>query len=138
MQDLSYTQRLYKLLQPSWLSSELFERLKLAEEAIYEDNLDPMINWDSFDLQRDLAKAGLTIKIEEERLQTSMLITPSLLERWFSKTQQSEVRSTYRMHLEKILTNEEVAVIRQVFTQYLCHQTIPWSSTIVYLKVYTE
>ena len=130
-----YTQRLYKLLNPSWLPSELFERLQLAEEAIYENNSDPMINWDSFDLHRDLVKGGLTVKIEEERLQTSMLITPSLLERWFSKTQQSEARSTYRMHLEKILTNEEVGVIKQVFTQYLCHQTSSWSSTIAYLKV---
>ncbi len=130
-----HTQRLYNLLQDSWLSPELFEGLQLAEEAIYDDNSDPMINWDSFDWQRDLAKAGLTVKIEEERLQTSMLITPTLLERWFSKTQQSSARSTYRKHLEKILTNEEVAVIRQVFTQYLCHQTIPWLSTIVYLKV---
>ena len=31
-----HTQRLYDLLQPALLSSELFERLKLAEEAIKE------------------------------------------------------------------------------------------------------
>ena len=64
-----------------------------------------------------------------------MLITPTLLERWFGLTQKSEARLTYRRHLEKILTNEEVAVVRQVFTQYLCHQTVTWSSTIAYLKV---
>lgn len=130
-----HTQRLYELLQPAWLPSELLERLKIAEEAIYEDNFDPTISWDSYDLQQDLEKEGLTVKVEQERSQTSLLITPTLLERWFGSTQKFEARLTYRRHLEKILTNEEVAVIRQVFTQYLCHQTIPWSSTITYLKV---
>lgn len=130
-----YTQRLYNLLQPAWLSSELFERLKTAEEAIYDDKSDPMINWDSYELQRDLEKVGLTAEVNQERSLTSMLITPQLIERWFTKTQKSKARSTYRRHLEKILTKEEVAVIRQVFTQYLVHQTIPWSSTIAYLKV---
>ncbi len=117
------------------MPSELFERLKTAEEAIYDDKLDPMINWDSFDLQRDLEKLGLTVKIEQERSLTSILITPTLLERWFAKTQKSEARLTYRRHLEKILTNEEVAVVRKAFTQQLCHQTVTWSSTIAYLKV---
>ncbi len=130
-----YTQRLYNLLQPAWLPSELLAKVKTAEEAIYDDKLDPMINWDSFDWQRDLEKVGLTVKIEQERSLTSILITPTLLERWFAKTQKSDARSTYRRHLEKILTDEEVAVVRQVFTQYLCHQTVTWSSTIAYLKV---
>ena len=58
-----YTQRLYELLQPAWLPSGLLERLKTAEEAIYEDHSDPTINWDSSDLQQDLEKEGLTVKI---------------------------------------------------------------------------
>ncbi len=132
-----HTQRLYELLQPAWLPSELLERLKTAEEAIYDDHSNPTINWDSYDLQRDLEKEGLTVKVEQERSQTSILITPTLLERWFGSTQKSEARLTYRRHLEKILTNEEIAVVRQVFTQYLCHQTVTWSSTIAYLRVFS-
>ncbi len=130
-----YTKSLYALLQPAWLPSELLERLKTAEEAIYDDHSNPTINWDSSDLQQDLEKEGLTVKVEQERSQTSILITPTLLERWFAKTQKSEARLTYRRHLEKILTDEEVAVVGKVFTQYLCHQTVTWSSTIAYLKV---
>ncbi len=130
-----HTQRLYELLQPAWLSSELLERLKTAEEAIYDDHSNPTINWDSSDLQQDLEKEGLTVKVEQERSQTSILITPTLLERWFGSTQKSEARLTYRRHLEKILTNEEVAVVGKAFTQHLCHQTVTWSSTIAYLKI---
>ena len=132
-----HTQRLYKLIQPAWLPSELLARLRTAEEAIYDDHSNPTINWDSFDLQQDLEKEGLTVKVEQERSQTSILITPTLLERWFGSTQKSEARLTYRRHLEKILTDEEVAVVRQVFTQYLCHQTVTLSSTIAYLRVFS-
>ncbi len=130
-----YSQRLYHLIQPSWLPPKLFERLKLAEEAIYEDNSDPMINWDGLDLQRDLEKLGLTVKLEQERASTSMLITPKLIERWFAKMQTSDARTNYRRHLEKILSEEEVRVVQQVFNQYLCHQNVTWSSTIAWLCV---
>ena len=130
-----HTQRLYELLQPAWLPSELLEKLKTAEEAIYEDKSDPMINWDSFDLQRDLSQAGLTVKLEQERSHTDLLITPQLLGRWFAKTQKSDARSTYRSHLEKSLTTTEVKTLQKIFTQYLRHQTVTWSSTIAYLTI---
>ncbi len=130
-----HTQRLYALLQPAWLPSELLEKLTTAEEAIYEDKSDPMINWDSFDLQRDLEKLGLTVKLEQERSQTDLLITPQLLGRWFATTQKSDARPTYRNHLEKTLTTTELETVQRIFTQYLRHQTVTWSSTIAYLKI---
>ena len=132
-----HTQRLYNLLQPAWLPSELFARLKLAESAIYEDNSDSMVNWDGLDLQRDLEKAGLSVKIEQERSPTSMLITPTLIERWFTNTQNTHARLTYSQHLEKTLTTTEINLVKQVFNNYLCNQTVIWSNTIAYLKVYS-
>ncbi|MDJ0897693.1 MAG: AAA family ATPase [Xenococcus sp. MO_188.B8] len=131
-----HTQRLYDLLQPAWLSSELLDKVEAAEEAIYDDKSDPMINWDSLDLQRDLEKVGLKVKVEKTRSQTELLITPQLLERWFAKTQKSNKRSTYRSHLEKTLTNTEVDQVQAIFTKYLGHQTVTWSSTIAYLKIF--
>jgi hypothetical protein len=41
--------------------------LQQAEEAIYQDNCDPMVNWDGLDLQKDLEKVGLAVKVEQER-----------------------------------------------------------------------
>ena len=66
---------------------------------------------------------------------TSMLITSTLVERWFATTQNYDARSTYRMHLEKMLTDDEVDLVKQVFSKYLCNQTVTWSSAIAYLKV---
>ncbi|MGB7413555.1 MAG: hypothetical protein WA902_05040 [Thermosynechococcaceae cyanobacterium] len=39
-----HNQRVYNLLQPNWLPSELWSKLKLAEEAIYQNEEDPMVN----------------------------------------------------------------------------------------------
>ncbi len=129
------TQRLYDLLEPSWLPLQLFEQLKIAEEAIYENNSDPMVNWNGLDLQRKMEKAGLKVKMKQNRMETSMLITPGLVERWFAITQSSEGRVTYRMHLEKRLTRAEVDVVKKVFNQYLCHQTVTWSNKLSYWKI---
>ncbi|MEM9273950.1 MAG: AAA family ATPase [Cyanobacteria bacterium P01_F01_bin.143] len=129
-----HTQRLYALLQPGWLSSELLAKVQKAEEAIYDDSSDPMINWDLGDLQRDLEKLGLIVKAEEERSQAEILITTKLLERWFADN--SHQRSTYRNHLEKVLTSSEVAKVQKVFEKYLNYQTVTWSSTVAYLKIF--
>ncbi len=130
-----HTQRLYNLLQPAWLPSELWEKLKLAESAIYEDNSDPMVNWDGLDLKKDLEKTGLTVKVEQQRSSTSILITPALVERWFATTHNSLTRPTYRKHLEKTLTTAEVNLVKQVFSKYLCNQTVNWSSAYALIKI---
>jgi putative ATPase len=39
-----HTQRLYRLLEKSKLDADLYQRLVAAEEAIYTDKLDPMVN----------------------------------------------------------------------------------------------
>ncbi len=129
-----HTQRLYDLLQPAWLPSELWKKLKLAESAIYEDNSDPMVNWDGLDLKNDLEKVGLTVQVEQERSHTSILIAPALVERWFAPTQTAS-RQTYRQHLERMLTGDEVNLVQQVFSKYLCNQTVNWSSTVAYLLI---
>ncbi|BAU67448.1 recombination factor protein RarA/unknown domain fusion protein (plasmid) [Stanieria sp. NIES-3757] len=129
-----YTQRLYDLLQPTWLPSKLWEKLQLAESAIYENESDPMVNWDGLDFKKDLEKAGLRVKVEQQQLHTSILITPALVERWFAPAQTAS-RATYRQHLERMLTGDEVNLVQQVFGKYLNNQTVTWSITVAYLQV---
>jgi putative ATPase len=130
-----YTQRLYQLLQPSWLPENLFKRLQQAEEAIYEDNCDPMVNWDGLELQKDLEKVGLTVEVEQEQLIVPLLITPKLIERWFGINKSAASRPSYSLHLSQTLTPAEIALVKQAFTKYLCTQTVNWSSTIAYFKI---
>ncbi|MEO1004471.1 MAG: hypothetical protein AAFW67_01210, partial [Cyanobacteria bacterium J06638_38] len=77
----------------------------------------------------------LVAEIEQERMQTSRLISPKLIERWFCNPQKDSNRLNYRQCLQKMLTDDEINVVKKVFTQHLSHKTVDFGSTIVYLKV---
>ena len=119
-----HSQRLYDLLQPDWLSPKLWRKLKQAEEAIYQNKNDPMVNWNDVDLKQDLESLGLSVEVELESSNTSMLITPILLERWFSQNKTSRSRPSYRSHLEKTLEVEEIDLVREIFAKHLGDRTV--------------
>ncbi|MEM7757738.1 MAG: AAA family ATPase [Cyanobacteria bacterium P01_A01_bin.40] len=129
------TQRLYGLLKPHWLPPELWEKLRQAEEAIYKNDQDEMVNWDGVNLQQNLENAGLMAEIEQERMQTSRLISPKLIERWFCDPQKDANRLNYRQCLQKMLTDDEINVVKKVFTRHLSHKKVNFGNTIVYLKI---
>ncbi len=58
-----HTQRLYRLPHSTKLNADLYERLVQAEEAIYADALDPMVNWDVEDLRVAFEAAGLVVEV---------------------------------------------------------------------------
>jgi putative ATPase len=72
-----HTQRLYRLLDSSKLDAELYQRLVAAEEAIYTDKLDPMVNWDTDELRVAFESVGLVVEVDEERELTQLHITPA-------------------------------------------------------------
>jgi len=130
-----HTQRVYSLLEPTWLSAKLWSKLQQAEESIYQDKADPMVNWDSITLQRDLEAIATCIQIDLEHFKTSMLITPNLIEHWFSTAQKTQSRKSYRSHLEKVLSVAEINSIKTAFEKSLCHRTIPWSHTVAFITI---
>ena len=129
-----HTQRLYRLLDPTQLDADLYERLVAAEEAIYASESDPMVNWDADDLRVMLESVGLVVEVTTERSSTQMHITPALLERWFAPTAAVTERSTYAGHLARFLKEAEVRAVQNLFTRSLLHQTVTWSSTIAFVR----
>ncbi|MGA9378538.1 MAG: AAA family ATPase, partial [Phormidium sp.] len=127
-----HTQRLYRWLDPKQFDASLYERLVMAEESIYADPSDSMVNWDVEDLQKAFLSVGLTVEIFPEHLQTNLHITPSLLERWFVNS--NSPRPTLAERLAQTLSQKEVGKIQELFTRYLLHQTLPWSTTVVFVK----
>jgi len=128
-----YTQRLYRLLDSSKLNTNLYQRLVTAEEAIYRDTLDPMVNWDAWDLRQALESVGLGVDVDENRAFTQMQITPALIDRWFRTTSATN-RPSYAAHLAKNLTDQEICVIKELFIRSLLHQTVDWESVIVFVQ----
>jgi putative ATPase len=79
-----HTQRLHQLVDLSGLPAELVARAIAAEEAIYADPADPMVNWDTPDLRAVLQSAGLTrVEITGEILTSDLFIGPDQIERWW-------------------------------------------------------
>jgi putative ATPase len=129
-----HAQRLYRLLDPKQLNPDLYERLVQAEEAIYANALDPMVNWDTQELRVAFEGAGLVVEVATERNAAQMYVTPALLERWFTTNATSTGRPSYAEHLLRYLSAAEVRTVQDFFTRSLLHQAVRWSSTLTFVK----
>jgi len=129
-----HTQRLYQLVDLTRLDGDVSDRLIAAEEDIYADADDPMVNWDAADLEEWLRQAGLTSGAVEVRTQTIVHgFTPELIESWFPPRAAGE-RPSYAQRLSSRLAPEEVARVKALYQSSLPGKTLPWSSTVARLR----
>ena len=128
------TQRLYKLLPLETIEPEIATAVREAEEAIYADVADPMVNWDVDDLRAMLANAGLReISVEAAEQTTEVHVTPALLARWFEPAPVGE-RPSYGQRLAVQLGQERAARVRELYERVLTGQTIQWTSVTAYVS----
>ena len=124
-------QRLYKLLELETLDSKLTEKLMIAEEAIYKNPDDAMVNWDATTLQTIFAKLDLACELRQEIQTTQIYISQQLIKRWF--TPQNAKRPAYIDHLSATLTDPEIQQIRRLFERQLQNQRVTWHSTMLWI-----
>ncbi|MBN1995212.1 MAG: AAA family ATPase [Anaerolineae bacterium] len=133
-----HTQRLYQLLDLSALAPDLVERIVAAEEAIYTNPADSMVNWDGADLKTILTEAGLlNVNVTEETLVSQLQIGPEQIERWFNQDTHTE-RPSFAQHLRQKtggagLTLAEMKSLKGVFESQLLGQVVNWQSKIGYV-----
>ncbi len=128
-----HSQRLHTLADLLSLGADLRRRLIEAEEAIYADGDDPLVNWDAADLRRLLESAGFEkISIQEEAQEAEMLVSPATLERWFALDAAGE-RLSYARHLLRRLTADELAEVAALFRRQLTGQAVAWRTRIVFV-----
>jgi putative ATPase len=125
------TQRLYRLLQADQVDPDLYSQWQVAEEAIYTQPSDAMVNWDSEDLVQLLIQAGWIVHSQMQSFTTPLQVTSTLLRRWFSP---GEARPSYRDHLSHGLAASQLQTVQQLLTRHLLNQVIPWQSTLVLLR----
>ncbi|HXV42518.1 MAG TPA: AAA family ATPase [Anaerolineae bacterium] len=129
--------RLHQLVDLASLPDELVARLIAAEEAIYANPADPMVNWDTPDLEAMLPRAGLAhFEIAVETLPSELYIGPEQLQRWFGLAEDPGRRPTFAQHLLKNsagLTQAELAELKGIFERQLLAQVVAWPSTIAYI-----
>jgi putative ATPase len=136
-----HTQRIYQLLVLAGLdiSKDLSDRWIEAEEAIYANSEDEMVNWDINDLRSAFDMAGLAIEMEVEKFVNPMPISPAIVNRWFESidpkpNSRTNPKPSYASHLSKFLTENEVAIAKKIITERLLHKTVNWRSEAVLIR----
>jgi putative ATPase len=129
-----HTQRLYRLLDATKLDAKLSERIAAAEEEIYANPADPMVNWDGEDLRLALTAAGVKVTIAVEHYPTQLYVSSDLLNRWFSANAADSKRPAYVEYLSRYLSASEISLVRTLFERLLLNRTTDWSTTVAFLK----
>jgi putative ATPase len=126
-------QRLYTLVDLSSLGSDLSRRVMEAEEGIYADPGDPLVNWDGAAMQAALEGTGFReVAIQEEPQESEMLVSPAVVDRWFS-AEAGRDRRSYAQHLLGRITAEELALVKALFQRQVAGQAVSWRTSIAFL-----
>jgi putative ATPase len=128
-----HTQRLYALVDLAELDGALANKVRAAEESIYADPDDPLVNWGEDDLRDAFLAANLTeVTVEGVETIAEARISPTQLDRWFSPAAAGE-RPSYAQRLASLLKPEEIAAVEALYRRKLTGQTVPWRSVTAYL-----
>jgi putative ATPase len=126
-----HTQRIYQLVDLTEVGADVTARLMQAEEAIYTDPTDTMVNWDVADLVAWAEQAGLSVAQQTEADASQMQISAAVLQRWFAPA--TGDRLSYGQRLATTLQPSEIALVQKLFERQLLNQTVTWTGRIVYL-----
>ena len=112
------------------LDADLRDRWRQAETALYSDPTDPRFSWNGDILIPQLEAAGFTVQWQQEMVQTDLLISQKLCDRWLAPS-----RSTsYYSRLQPLLTEKELIAISTTLRRTLQHQTVPWQTSLLYIQ----
>ena len=124
-------QRLYAVLNADALSSTLYQKLVTAEDAIYEEPSDPMVNWDAAQLSVLFESCGLEASVQIEQTLTETRIALQSIHRWFSEGVE---KPSYSDRLAQFLTVSEVETIKTTFVKYLSNTSVQWHGAIAFIQ----
>jgi putative ATPase len=128
-----YTQRLYALMDLAELGDALAGRVREAEEAIYADPDDPLVNWSEDDLRTAFLAANLTeVTVESVETVAEARISPAMLDRWFSPAPDGE-RLSYVQRLASLLKPDEIAAVEALYRRKLTGAAVPWRAVTAYV-----
>lgn len=128
-----HTQRLYRLVNLAPLGEDLAKRVEEAEETIYQNTENPLINWNERDLKNLLKKESFEkVEIQLGEHKRDKRITASLIDHWFSPKEGE--KASYADHLLKRVSREELREVQEYFKDRLKGRIVPWFSKIAYIS----
>jgi putative ATPase len=127
-------QRLYKLVDWSKLPAALAKKVAKAEEAIYHDPVDPLVNWEVADLAAALESAGFSaVEVRLEKQVSRQRISPDQLARWFSEEGE---KASYGQRLQEGgIRPKELERVEELYRRQLREQLVDWETGVVLVAV---
>ncbi len=129
-------QRLSALVDWQGVADDLVRRVQEAEEAIFHDDSDPLVNWDVADLEEALQAAGLQPEqVHVERRAEERTLTADHLARWFDADTVDDGRPSYAARLKAAgISSEELNSISSRYRRQLQGVAVAWESATVYVS----
>ena len=127
-----YTQRLYNLVD--WGDNlNLRDKVVAAEESIYNDPSNSLINWDETDLEAVFQSVGLEVQLHLEKQVERRRITKEQLAGWFSDGKANGDRFSYQQHLKaNNLTLEECERVATIYRRGLQDRMVGWETAVAF------
>ena len=127
-------QRLYQLVDWSGETKALAKKVAKAEEAIYADESDPLVNWDETAVQAGLEAAGFTIATRQlDREQGQRWLTSAHWDRWFGQPGDSSPGTYGQKLLDGGLSANEIEKVHTLYKRQLEEQIVVWETAVLYL-----
>ncbi len=131
-----HTQRLHALVDWGEVDEALRKRVVVAEEAIYDDADDPLVNWDVEDVVAHFEHAGLAVEHATVDEKSDVQISEATVARWFGES--SGEKPSYAERLAATLSSAEIKKVQRLFEKQLVGQTVAWSGRVVYLRAFAK
>ena len=121
-------QRLSQLLDDVGVARSLLAALSKAEDKLYQNPKDPMVNWDADDLRQCFDAVQLKCEIEIQIFHSNITLSADVLSRWFS-----EGSKYYNLINQAGLSIENLEQIEAAFFQ-LKNKTVKWQKHIAFIR----
>ncbi len=125
----SLGQRIYQLVKWSEEDLALRDAVQKAEDGIWQDADNPLVNWGVAALKDALVSAEFTIAhFDQQTLHEDRRISTPLLSRWFAED------SSYRGALQGAgLSDADIEQVQRIYKHQLENTMVEWASTLVYV-----
>jgi putative ATPase len=126
--------RLSGLLDLQSESEEFRHKLGQAENAIYSNPNNPLVNWNAEGFCSLVESAGFRVlKSESRRLADNRTVRTEDIERWLVKGKQTERTGNYASQASKILSPAELKRLRRICVDQLSDREVDWQSTVLFI-----
>ena len=124
-----HTQRLGALLQDR--EEEWLPRIRQAEDDIYGNPDDPLVNWDETTLAAYFEDAGHSVKnVELQSFTREIIISSAQLQHWFDNAPGS-----FRSRLLKLCSEDDVDNFFNAVRAELLNHKVQWSTQVAFLHI---